>query len=230
MRIHDRHARGGRNIGWLDAQHTFSFGDFHDPSRMGVGNLRVLNEDRIIPGGGFATHPHRDMEIITYVISGELEHKDSLGNGSIIRPGEIQRMSAGSGIRHSEKNPSATDPLHLLQIWIFPDVKGVEPGYEQKTILPDAGRNGFTLIASREGGDGAVSLNQDAKMFVAKPMQDEKLQVSGTENHAGFMQIVKGQVEIDGETLNAGDGFEFEGKRAFDINALTDSEIILFDV
>src|SRR5713101_4242056 len=165
MRIRKANERGHANHGWLDTYHTFSFADYHDPEYMGFRSLRVINEDRVAPGQGFGTHPHRDMEIITYILEGSLEHKDSMGNGSVIRPGDVQRMSAGTGVTHSEYNPSKTETLHLLQIWILPDRRGHTPGYEQKEIGGAEKRGQLRLIASPDGRDGSVSIHQDARLY-----------------------------------------------------------------
>lgn len=228
--IHDRNHRGTSKTGWLESQHTFSFGGFHDPDRMGVESLRVINEDRVIPGAGFPTHGHRDMEIITYVISGALAHEDSIGNGSIIRPGEIQRMSAGSGIRHSEMNASDTEPVHFLQIWIEPDELGIAPSYEQVALLENAGQNGFSMIASPEGGPGAIKLHQDARLWLARTSEGETVTLPSAEGRVGFLQIVAGQVEIGGETLRSGDGLELKPTSPHTITAVTPAEMIYFDL
>jgi redox-sensitive bicupin YhaK (pirin superfamily) len=223
--------RGKFRNDWLNSHHTFSFGEFHDPKRMGFRSLRVINEDRVVPAGGFATHGHRDMEIITYVLDGELAHKDSIGNGSVIRPGEIQRMSAGTGIRHSEMNGSYDAPVHFLQIWIEPNKKGFAPSYEQVELAPETGKNGFTAIATPEGNAGAISLNQDAILSVSKPDAGETVDVMLDANRYGFLHIVKGEVEIDGKTYSVGDGLAFEGKDVpFALTALTPSEILFFNL
>lgn len=230
QRIHDRDLRGKVRTGWLDSQHTFSFGHFHDPERMGLRSLRVINEDRVIPGAGFAEHGHADMEIITYVISGALAHKDSLGTGSIIRPGEIQRMSAGTGIRHSEMNPSGEEPVHFLQIWVQPEQAGLEPSYEQVTLADDAGSGGFTPIAGPDVGEGGVTIHQDARILVAKPKDGETLELQVREGRAAFLQLVAGEIALDGETLRAGDGLEIDAATVLSFTAQADSEILLFDL
>ena len=230
QRIHERDLRGKARTGWLDSQHTFSFGHFHDPERMGVRSLRVINEDRVIPGAGFAEHGHADMEIVTYVISGALAHKDSLGTGSIIRPGEIQRMSAGTGIRHSEMNASEEAPVHFLQIWIQPDRADLEPSYEQVALAKDTGLGGFTPIAGPNIGEGGVTLHQDARILVAKPKEGETLEVQVREGRAAFLQLVKGELTIEGETLRAGDGLEIDEPKTLTLIAQADSEILLFDL
>jgi len=232
MTLHfDSASRGQFRNDWLDSRHTFSFGEYHDPKRMGFRSLRVINEDLVTPGGGFATHGHRDMEIVTYVLEGALVHKDSLGNGSVIRPGEIQRMSAGTGIRHSEMNASHEAQVHFLQIWIEPNKSGHAPSYEQAPLNPDAGQNGFTPIASSNGGEGAISLNQDVSISVSKPRVEETVEVTLGKDRYGFLHIVAGHVEIDGKIYGAGDGLAFEGADVpFALTAQEPSEILFFNL
>lgn len=223
--------RGASNNSWLDSKHTFSFGGFQDPDRMGFRSLRVINEDHVSPGGGFAPHGHQDMEIITYVTSGALGHKDSLGNGSVIRPGEIQRMSAGTGIQHSEMNASNEEPVHFLQIWVEPNATGHAPSYEQVDLVENAGEQGFTPIATPEGGAGAISLNQDAVLSISKPVAGDTVEVTVDSERYGFLHIVKGAVEIDGKTYSTGDGLAFEGsEQGFGFIAQEKSEVLLFDL
>jgi redox-sensitive bicupin YhaK (pirin superfamily) len=227
----DRGSRGTTQISWLESHHTFSFGEFHDPNRMGFRSLRVINEDHVIAGGGFAQHGHRDMEILTYVISGALGHKDSLGNGSIIRPGEIQRMSAGTGIRHSEMNASNDEPVHFLQIWVEPNAPGHAPSYEQIELAKNAGQLGFTPIATSAGGGGAISLHQDVILSVSKPSVGEAIEVAVDANRYGFLHFVKGALDIGGKTYRAGDGFAFEGlDGSFVMTAQEASEILFFNL
>ena len=222
--------RGGGDYGWLKTRHTFSFSDYHDPKWMGFRSLRVINEDWIAPKGGFPTHPHRDMEIITYVLSGQLEHKDSLGTGSVILPGDGQRMSAGRGIRHSEGNPSASETVHMLQIWILPDKQGYEPGYEQKTFPETEKRGKFRLIASNDGADGSVKINQDAKLFVALLAAGEQVtQALAAKRHA-WLQIAKGDVEVNGQRLYQGDGAFISEENKLTVTASEDAEVLLFDL
>lgn len=228
--IHDRSLRGHTQTGWLDSRHTFSFGGFNDPGRMGFRSLRVINEDRVSPGAGFGTHSHADMEIVTYVISGALAHRDSLGNGSIIRPGEIQRMSAGTGISHSEMNASQDEPVHFLQIWIIPERTGIPPSYEQKTIDTEAARRGFELVADRQGGEHTVTVSQDVTIYVAKPLDSQSVSYGLSAGRGGFLQIVDGMVRIEDEILYAGDGLEFEATGECTITAEADSELLLFDL
>lgn len=222
--------RGGGDYGWLKTRHTFSFSDYHDPKWMGFRSLRVINEDWVAPKGGFPTHPHRDMEIITYVLSGKLEHKDSLGTGSVILPGDGQRMTAGRGIRHSEANPSSTETVHLLQIWIFPDKQGHEPGYEQKSF-PEAEKRGkFRVIASNNGGAGSVKINQDVKLFVTKLASGEEVSQALAGNRHAWVQIARGAVELNGQELNQGDGASVSDEAKLTIKATEDAEVLLFDL
>lgn len=222
--------RGGGEYGWLKTRHTFGFNDYYDPKWMGFRSLRVINEDWVAPGQGFPAHPHRDMEIITYVLSGKLEHKDSLGTGSVILPGDGQRMSAGRGIRHSEANPSSTEAVHLLQIWILPDKQGHEPGYEQKAF-PDAEKRGkFRLIASSDGGDGSVKINQDAKLLVSQLEAGEEItQQLGAKRYA-WLQVAKGEVELNGQKLHQGDGAAISEEKKLTLKATEAAEVLLFDL
>jgi redox-sensitive bicupin YhaK (pirin superfamily) len=230
LTIRRSNERGGGDHGWLKSQHTFSFNDYLDEKWMGFRSLRVINEDWVAPNNGFPTHPHRDMEIITYVLSGQLEHKDSLGTGSVILPGDGQRMTAGRGIRHSEYNPSPTEKVHLLQIWILPDKQGHEPGYEQKSF-PEAEKRGkLRLIASSDGSDGSVKIHQDAKLFVTllAPGQEVK-HALGAERHA-WLQIAKGEVELNGQKLQQGDGAAISDEKELTIKGSKDAEVLLFDL
>jgi len=222
--------RGGGDYGWLKTQHTFSFSDYWDEKWMGFRSLRVINEDWVAPSSGFPAHPHRDMEIITYVLSGQLEHKDSLGTGSVILPGDGQRMTAGRGIRHSEYNPSATDKVHLLQIWIMPDKQGHEPGYEQKSFPESEKRGQLRLIASRDGANGSVKINQDANLFVSLLSPGEEVKHAlGTKRHA-WVQVAKGEVELNGEKLRQGDGAAISDEKSLTIKGTKDAEVLLFDL
>jgi quercetin 2,3-dioxygenase len=223
--------RGGGDFGWLKTQHSFSFDTYHDPRFMGFRSLRVINEDWVQAGHGFPMHPHRDMEIITYVLDGALEHKDSMGNGSIIRPGDGQRMSAGTGVRHSEANASKTDAAHLLQIWILPDRRGHEPGYEQKAF-PEAEKQGkLRLIASPNGSDGSVTIHQDAKLYASllQPGQDVRHELG--KGRYAWLQVAKGVVELNGQSLNQGDGAAISDEPQLTVKATTeDAEVLLFDL
>jgi redox-sensitive bicupin YhaK (pirin superfamily) len=222
--------RGGGDHGWLNTRHTFSFDTYYDPTFMGFRSLRVINEDWVQAGQGFPTHPHRDMEIITYVLEGALEHKDSLGTGSIIRPGDGQRMSAGRGIRHSESNPSPKDPVHLLQIWITPDKPGYEPSYEQKTF-PDKEESGrLRLIASPNGRDGSVTIHQDAKLYVSLLEPGQEVRHELGKGRYGWLQVAKGVVELNGKSLNQGDGAAISDEQMLNIKGTESAEILLFDL
>jgi quercetin 2,3-dioxygenase len=222
--------RGGGDHGWLKTQHTFSFNDYWDEKWMGFRSLRVINEDWVAPNSGFPTHPHRDMEIITYVLSGQLEHKDSLGTGSVILPGDGQRMSAGRGIRHSEFNPSASEKVHLLQIWILPDKQGYEPGYEQKSFPETEKRGRLRLIASSDGADGSVKIHQDAKLFVTLLSPGEEVRHAlGAKRHA-WLQVAKGEIELNGQRLQQGDGAAVSDEKELTVRATKDAEVLLFDL
>ncbi|NSX53631.1 pirin family protein [Parasulfitobacter algicola] len=228
--IHDKAVRGRTDMGWLDSFHTFSFGHFNDPARMGHRALRVINEDRVIPGAGFGTHPHADMDILTYVISGALRHEDSMGNGSIIRPGEVQHMSAGTGVMHSEMNASDTDPVHFLQIWIMPDKRGIKPSYDQRSIDQDAMRNQFGLIAGPMPQDDAIALASDTSLYVARLDDGQTATHSFAKGRAGFLQVTDGIVEVQGERFSAGDGLQFDDIDLLKVTAHSEAEILLFDL
>ncbi len=222
--------RGAVNLGWLDTRHTFSFGDYHDPDHMGFGNLRVINEDWIEPGQGFGMHGHKDMEIITYIIDGALEHKDSMGTGSVINSGDVQRMTAGTGVRHSEFNHSQHDKVHLLQIWILPEREGLEPGYEQKAFKEKDKRNQLRLIASRDGRNGSLSMHQDVDLYATILEKDASLSHHFDSGHRGWLQVVHGTVSVNGEHLHAGDGAAVEDTPDVEIKASRDAELLLFDM
>lgn len=228
IRIHDRDLRGTTKTGWLDSRHTFSFGHFRDPTRMGFRALRVINDDLVIPGAGFDTHGHQNMEIITYILKGELAHKDSLGTGSTIRPGEVQRMTAGSGIEHSEFNPSNDNGVHLLQIWIIPEKRELEPSYEQKTIASESGK--FALIGDRHGTDGAVTIHQDVRMLVADMKDGDETSYRFEKGRGGFLHVAKGWITLNGEPLKEGDGAEMTDVDTITLKANADSEVLLFDL
>jgi quercetin 2,3-dioxygenase len=228
--IHDRDARGHAKIGWLDSYHTFSFSNFYDPNRMGFRALRVINEDRVIPGAGFGTHPHKDMEILTYVLEGALEHKDSLGTGSVIMPGDAQIMSAGTGIAHSEFNHSQTEPVHLLQIWILPDEQGLKPRYEQRTFPLEEKKNKLRLIAAKDGRDGAVTIHQDVDIYAAVLEPQNTVTFEVRPNRYAWLQIAKGRITLNGEPLSAGDGVQINGSESLTIGTDATAEILLFDL
>jgi quercetin 2,3-dioxygenase len=223
--------RGIANFGWLDSRHSFSFGHYYDPKHMGFGPLRVINEDRVRPGAGFDTHGHSDMEIISYVLEGALEHKDSIGTGSVIRPGDVQRMSAGSGIRHSEFNPSNSEPVHFLQIWLLPNEEGLTPSYEQKTFADGEKRGRLRLVASRDGRDGSVRIHQDADLYASLLDKDEAVTHALAAGRHGWIQVVRGAVEVNGQSLRAGDGAAASELPALTVTATADgSEFLLFDL
>jgi len=222
--------RGGGDHGWLKTRHTFSFNDYWDPKWMGFRSLRVINEDWVAPNTGFPTHPHRDMEIITYVLQGKLEHKDSLGTGSVILPGDGQRMTAGSGIRHSEFNPSTKEPVHLLQIWIHPERAGLTPSYEQKSFPEKDKRGRLRLIASRDGGEGSVKINQDAQLYVSLLKPGEEVTHELAAGRHGWLQVARGAVELNGKQLTQGDGAAISDEKKLDIQATRDAEVLLFDL
>ena len=223
-------SRGRTAIDWLDSWHTFSFGEYHDPQWRGFRSLRVINDDRVAPGGGFDTHPHRDMEIITWVLSGALEHRDSLGNGSVIRPGDMQRMTAGTGILHSEFNPSPTEAVHLLQIWLFPDRKGLPPGYEQRAFPPAELQNALRLVASRDGRDGSVTIHQDADVYAATLDGGRSLRHELAAGRHAWLQVAGGNVVVNGRELKAGDGAAASDVSSLEIAARDAAELVLFDL
>jgi redox-sensitive bicupin YhaK (pirin superfamily) len=226
--------RGHVNLGWLDSHHSFSFGDYYDPAHMGVSNLRVINEDWIQPDGGFATHGHKDMEIVSVVLAGALEHKDSMGNGSIIRPGDVQHMSAGRGVRHSEYNPSSTEAVHLLQIWLTPNRLGVDPGYAQQHFAEEARHNRLALLVSPDGRDGSIAAHQDALLFGTRLDAGRSLDYRIGADRRGWIQIARGRVLIAGQELSAGDGAGIAAGTDLVIEALADqaeqAELLLFDL
>ena len=222
--------RGHANHGWLDTYHTFSFSTYQDPNHMRFRTLRVINEDFVQPGQGFGTHPHHDMEIVTYVLEGALEHRDSMGNGEVLRPGEFQRMSAGTGITHSEFNPSDTEPVHLYQIWLFPERKGIEPSYEQQRFRDDERRNQLRLVASRDAADGSLLIQQDVRIYLSS--LDEGRQVSqelAPGRHA-WLQVLRGSVILNGQLLETSDGAAVSNQTTLDIFAQQPAEIMLFDL
>lgn len=229
--IRPAQARGTANLGWLDSRHSFSFGHYYDPKHMGFGPLRVINEDRVQPGGGFGTHGHSDMEIISYVLDGALEHKDSIGTGSVIRPGDVQRMSAGSGIRHSEFNHSKREPVHFLQIWLLPERQGLAPSYEQKTFADGEKRGRLRLLASRGGRDGSLVIHQDADIYASLLDEGDQVQHSLRAGRKGWLQVARGAADVNGQTLRAGDGAAVEGEPELTITATANgTEILLFDL
>jgi quercetin 2,3-dioxygenase len=222
--------RGKANHGWLDSRHTFSFADYHDRRHTGFGALRVINEDRVAPGAGFGTHPHRDMEIISYVLDGALEHKDSIGTGSVIRPGDVQRMTAGTGVRHSEFNASNSEPVHFLQIWIIPDTAGLEPGYEQKTFPADERTDRLRLVASRDGRDGSLTVHQDVNLYAAVLRPGAKVRMSLPNDRHVWVQVARGDVAANGQKLAEGDGAAILDQQQIEFVSGAGGEILVFDL
>ena len=222
--------RGSTQLKWLQSAHSFSFNNYLDPRHMGFRQLRVINDDWIKPGAGFGTHSHRDMEIITYVLEGALEHRDSTGNGSVIRPGDVQRMSAGTGISHSEYNHSHVDPVHLLQIWIMPDRQGLKPGYEQRSFAPEELRGRWRLIAAKDGRDGAVTVHQDVAVLVARLEPGERVSYRLQAGRHAWVQMAAGEVTLNDVALNAGDGAALSEVTTLDCIAGDRSEVLLFDL
>jgi redox-sensitive bicupin YhaK (pirin superfamily) len=227
MTIRRAEERGHADHGWLDTRHTFSFASYYDPRHMGFRALRVINDDRVTPGAGFPTHPHRDMEIISYVVEGALEHKDSMGNGSVIRPGDVQRMTAGTGVTHSEFNPSQEEGARFLQIWILPAQKGLTPGYQQKSFERD-GR--LRLVASPDGRDGSIRVHQDVAMYAARLAGGERAEHAFAEGRHGWVQVVSGEVVANGERLREGDGAALSATDKLSLRADGDAEVLLFDL
>lgn len=222
--------RGHAEHGWLDSRHTFSFADYHDPHHMGFRALRVINDDLIAAGQGFPTHPHRDMEIISYVVEGALVHRDSMGNGSVIRPGDVQRMSAGTGVRHSELNGSPTDRVRLLQIWILPDVNGLPPGYEEKRFSDDQKRGRLRLVASRDGHDGSVTVHQDVAVYVGLFAKGEHATLRLAPGRHAWVQIVRGHLQLNGQGLAEGDGASLADEGELTLAGVDDAEVLVFDL
>ena len=230
LTIRKANDRGHAKLDWLESHHTFSFADYYDPRHMGFADLRVINDDVIAPGRGFGTHPHRDMEIITYVLEGALEHKDSMGNGSVMRPGDVQRMSAGTGVTHSEFNPSPEEAVHLLQIWLLPDRRGHKPGYEQKHFASDEKRGKLRLIASHQGEEGSVSLNQDVRVYAALVDGDEAVNYTLEQGRVAWVHIARGSVQLNGQTLEAGDGASLTDADTLKLTNGDQAELLLFDM
>ena len=231
LRIRRAEERGRTDFGWLDSRHSFSFGDYYDPAHIGFGPLRVINDDRVTPGAGFPTHPHGDMEIISYVLDGALAHKDSLGTGSVIRPGDVQRMSAGTGIKHSEFNASKTEPVHFLQIWIIPEAEGLAPSYEQKSYPAEDKRGTLRLVASRDGREGSVTVHRDVDLYATLLGEGERTRHMFRPGRAGWLQVARGTATVNDVQLNPGDGVAIE---AIDdvaiIGTSADTEVLLFDM
>ena len=222
--------RGRTTIGWLDSRHSFSFGGYYDPAHMGFSDLRVINEDVVVPGAGFGTHPHRDMEILSVVLEGGLAHRDSMGNGDVIRPGDVQVMSAGTGITHSEFNASETEPVHFLQIWIEPAARGVVPTYDQKAFDP-AGRDGaLQLVASADGAEGSLTIGQDARVYLADLGTGQQVEHAIAPGRRAWIQVARGRVEVGGERVAAGDGVAVEATERVRLEGVGDAQVLLFDL
>jgi hypothetical protein len=229
MTIRKSGERGHANHGWLDSYHTFSFADYYDPKQMNFRALRVINEDFVAGGQGFGSHPHRDMEIITYILSGALEHKDSMGNGRIIRPGEVQYMAAGTGVTHSEFNPSPNEPVHLLQIWILPDKKSAKPNYAEKSFAKvEAGK--LHLAASKTGRDTSIAINQDADLLVGKLNSGDKIHYALKPNRHGWLHVAEGEIELGDLKLKSGDAAAFSDEKSFSLTAKSPAQILFFDL
>jgi redox-sensitive bicupin YhaK (pirin superfamily) len=230
MTIRKSNERGFADHGWLKSFHSFSFADYHDPAHMGFGNLRVINEDRIAPGTGFGTHGHRDMEIVSYVLEGALAHKDNMGNGTAIRPGDVQRMSAGTGVMHSEFNHAPNDTTHFLQIWILPDERGIAPGYEQKHFDAASKRGTLRLVASPDGRDGSVRLHADATLYAGMFDGEESAELALDPARKGYVHVARGQLDANGKTLAAGDALLLSGESRLALSRGRDAEVIVFDL
>lgn len=230
IQIRKAEDRGHANHGWLDTYHTFAFGSYRDPQHMGFRSLRVMNEDFVQPGQGFGTHPHQDMEIVTYVLEGALEHKDSMGNGEVLRAGEFQRMSAGTGITHSEFNPSGSEPVHLYQIWLLPERKGIEPSYEQKQFPDEERHNRLRLVASRDANGGSLLIYQDVRIFLATVYANAKVEHDLEPGRHAWLQVLRGSIRLNGNELNTSDGAAISGETRLDIVAERSTEVMLFDL
>lgn len=230
IQVRKANDRGHANHGWLNTYHTFSFSTYQDPEHVRFRSLRVMNEDWVAAGQGFGTHPHNDMEIVTYVLEGALEHRDSMGNGEVLRPGEFQRMTAGTGITHSEFNPSKTEPTHLYQIWLFPESKGLTPSYEQKRF-DEAGRlNQLQLVASQDAVNGSLLIHQDAKIYLSQIQTGQEVALAVNANRYAWLQVLRGSVTLNGEPLQTSDGAAVSAETQLKIQATTDAEIMLFDL
>lgn len=230
MTLRRAEARGHFDHGWLSTFHTFSFADYQDPEQMGFRSLRVMNEDWIAAGQGFGMHPHRDMEIVTYVLSGQLEHRDSLGNGEVLRAGEFQRITAGKGILHSEFNPDSQEPVHLYQIWLFPAQRGLEPSYEQKRFTPAERKGRLQLVASPEGEGGSLRIQQHARIYLADLAQGEQLEHRLEPGRHAWLQVLRGRILADSQAMKAGDGLGISGEPRVSLTAEDDAEVMLFDL
>lgn len=222
--------RGHADHGWLNSYHTFSFGNYHDPEYMGFSSLRVINDDTVVPKGGFGTHGHRDMEIISYVLDGALKHEDSMGNGSVIRPGEVQRMSAGTGVTHSEFNASDSEPVHFLQIWVLPEQEGLTPGYEQKAFAEEEKRGRLRLLGSRDGREGSVTIHQDVDLYATLLNEGDSISHTLADGRKGWVQVAEGNVVLNDQPLKSGDGVAIEGPATITLTGTSEGEVLLFDM
>ena len=222
--------RGKADFGWLDSRHSFSFGQYHDPEHMGFRSLRVINEDRVRPAAGFGTHAHQDMEIISLVLSGSLAHKDSMGNGSVLTAGDVQRMTAGSGVRHSEMNPSLEDPVHFLQIWIQPEEKGLEPGYQEANFSDDDEQGGLRLIASGKPTNGELKIHQDVDLYASVLDAEARAELNLRPGRHAWIQVIRGEVAVNGEELHTGDGAAVSEETALELKARSETELLIFDL
>ncbi len=230
LEIRQSHERGTADFGWLKSHHSFSFGQYYDPRHTGYGPLLVINDDQVEGGQGFGAHGHRDMEIISYVLEGALAHKDSMGNGSVLRPGDVQRMSAGTGVRHSEFNHSATEPVHFLQIWIQPAQTGISPGYEEKHFDADAKRGQLRLIASPDGADGSVRIHQNARLYASLLSAGERVEHAVAAQRRVYVHVVRGSVSVNGTRLNGGDAAKIDNEATVTLSDAKEAEILLFDL
>lgn len=222
--------RGHADHGWLDSHHTFSFADYHDPAHMGFRQLRVINEDRVQPGRGFGTHPHRDMEIVSYVLEGGLQHRDSMGTGSVIRPGEVQRMSAGTGVTHSEFNTSSTEVVHFLQIWLIPSRRGIQPGYEQKTFSKEEKDGRLRLVASPDGAGGSVTIHTDARLYAGLFGEGQSADHALAPGRHAWVHVARGRVRVNGQELSAGDGAALSDEAKVHVEGIEGGEVLVFDL
>jgi len=230
LELRPSNARGGADHGWLKSFHSFSFADYYDPNFMGFSVLRVINEDFIAGGGGFPTHPHKDMEIISYVVSGSLQHKDTMGNSEVIRPGEVQRMSAGTGVRHSEFNSSASETCHLLQIWILPEKQNAPTGYEQKSFAARLERENFVLVGAHDARDGAITIHQDVNLYVGRYESAGSHHIDFSSRRSGWVQLVNGDLTVNGTPMHKGDGLAIKGEEKLDFKISKNSEFLFFDL
>jgi redox-sensitive bicupin YhaK (pirin superfamily) len=230
LKIRPAAERGHADHGWLNSYHTFSFANYYDPAHMGFRSLRVINEDRVAPGQGFGRHPHRDMEIVSYVLEGGLEHKDSLGTGSVIRPGDVQRMSAGTGVAHSEYNASRSEPVHFLQIWLLPSQRGIAPSYEQKTFGREEKQGRLRIVASPEGRDGSVSIHTDANLYAGLFDAGESAELELAPGRQAWVQVARGNVRVNGQPLEAGDGAALTGEGRVRVEGVDAGEVLVFDL